>query len=57
MPAKKLQQIEVANYGAEHINRLALIDHALRQMSPDERSSALRYFKSRYAKEWPSNDY
>ena len=46
---------KVMDYANDQINRLALAISALDQMEPDERNRALVWFKSKYAKEWPSD--
>jgi hypothetical protein len=58
MPKKLPQQvIKVKNYGDDWINRLAIVLAATEKMSPDERSAVLRFIKSKYSKEWPSDSY
>ncbi len=54
----KLQKAQrVKDYGHDQINRLALAVDALERMEADERHRALIWFKSKYAKEWPSDTY
>lgn len=59
--AKQMQRIRllrtVRDYGDAAINRLAVVGSQLEQMEPDERAAALRYFKSKYSAEWPSDSY
>jgi hypothetical protein len=54
----KMQKAQrVKDYGNDQINRLALATEALERMEPDERLRAFIWFKSKYAKEWPSDSY
>lgn len=51
------QIIKVKNYGDDWVNRLAIVGVTLEKMESDERAAALRFFKSKYSKEWPSDSY
>lgn len=50
-----LQIVTVKDYGRDDINRLARAGFALEEMEPGERLRALQFFKSKFAKEWPSD--
>jgi hypothetical protein len=54
--AKMQKAQRVKDYGNDQINRLALAVDALEKMEADERYRAFIWFKSKYAKEWPSSD-
>jgi hypothetical protein len=54
--AKMQKAQRVKDYGNDQINRLALAVDALERMEADERYRAFIWFKSKYAKEWPSSD-
>jgi hypothetical protein len=54
---KKLRTVKVPDYGDEELNRLADAMLALDRMDVEQRHRALKYFKSRYTKEWPSDSY
>lgn len=58
MPKKpKMQTVKVPDYGDEEINRLAVALDAIENMDPEQRLRALKYFKGRFSKEWPSDTY
>lgn len=51
------QVIKVKNYGDDWINRLAVVMITMEKMGPDERSACLKFMKSKFSKEWPSDSY
>jgi hypothetical protein len=51
------QVIKVKNYGNDWLNRLAVVSVTLEKMEPNERAAALKFFKSLFSKEWPSDLY
>ncbi len=53
----KVRKTTVPDYGDEELNRLADAMLALDHMDAEQRHRALKYFKSRYTKEWPSDSY
>lgn len=57
--AKRLPQqvVKVKNYGDDWVNRLAVVLITMDKMAPDERSATLKYLKSKYSAEWPSDSY
>lgn len=55
--AKTKQAVTVDDYEHDEINKLAIVLTGLERMTADERFRALRYIKSKYAKEWPSDDF
>lgn len=57
MAKKPMQEIKVKDYGDEWVNRLAVVGSQLEKMEPAERAAALRFFKSKYSAEWPSDSY
>lgn len=58
MPKKpKMQTIKVPDYGDAEINNLACAMQALDQMNAEQRLRALKFFKGRFAGEWPPEDY
>lgn len=58
MPKKpKMQTVKVPDYDDEEINRLAVAQYAIEHMEPEQRLRALKWFKARFSKEWPSDTY
>lgn len=53
--AKKRIKVELPDYGDPEVNLLAQIGDALERMTTDQRWRAFHWFKSKYSKEWPSD--
>ena len=51
------QVIKVKNYGDGWINRLAVVLNQFEKMEQTERGAILRYIKSKYSADWPSDSY
>ena len=52
-----MQVIEVKDYGHDWVNRLAVVLSTLDKMEERERSATFSFLKSKYAKDWPSDNY
>lgn len=57
MAKKRIQTIKIKDYGEPEINKLAIAGYAFGEMTPEERARALKWFKSLYSAEWPSDAY
>jgi len=55
--AKTKQTVTVDDYEHDEINKIAIVLTGLERMTADERFRALRYIKSKYPKEWPSDEF
>jgi len=53
---KKTRTIKLPDYGYADLNRLAEAENAFGAMTDEERERALRWFKSKYAAQWPITD-
>lgn len=51
------EPIVVTDYGETELNLLAQIHSAMERMEPEQRSRAFKWLKSKYSKEWPSENY
>lgn len=54
---KRIQTIKVKDYGYDCINRLAVVLASMEKMDATERGATLRYLKSKYSADWPSDNY
>jgi len=52
---KKTRTIKLPDYGYADLNRLAEAENAFGAMTDEERERALRWFKSKYAAQWPTD--
>lgn len=48
-------RVSLQDFGDAKLNRLAMAGAAFDKMEKGERERALRYFKSKYSAEWPSD--
>lgn len=53
---KKLRKVSAPDYGDEEINRLALADITIGQMTSEERLRFLIWIRAKYNGEWPVSD-
>lgn len=51
------QVLKVKNYGDDWINNLALALAIFEKMEANNRAAVLKFVKSRYSAEWPSDSY
>lgn len=51
------QVVKVKNYGDVSINNLALALTIFEKMDSKDRSAVLKFMKSKYSAEWPSDNY
>lgn len=51
------QVIKVKNYGDDWINNLAAVLTIFEKMGDEERFAALKFIKSKYSANWPSDSY
>jgi hypothetical protein len=49
--------VKIRDYGDDEVNRLALVGVTLERMGKEERARALRFFKSKYSADWPTDSY
>ena len=56
---KRLPQqiVKVKNYGDDWVNRLAVMLITMDKMDPTERGATLKFLKSKYSADWPSDSY
>lgn len=53
---ERMQTINVKDYGNVRLNRLAVVLATFDKMDEAERAATLKVMKSKYAKEWPSEN-